>query len=91
MWRRLHVSAPFPAEHTSPAGNLDGQTESQEAQRGLRHDHPPDGDAEYDDYGSHNIGQDMPHQCCGAGAANCLRRQKVVILFNGDNGASEYS
>ena len=43
----------------------------------------------YDDDDRHNIGQDMPHKCCGAGAANCPRRQKVVILFDADNGASD--
>ena len=61
--RRLHVSAPFPAEHPSPTGKVDGQTESQEAQRRLRHNHPPDVDAKYDDDDSRNIGQDMSDKC----------------------------
>ena len=36
--RLLHVLPPFPAEQTTPAGNLDGQTESEEAQRRLGND-----------------------------------------------------
>ena len=31
----LHVSTSIPAEHASPAGNLDGQPVSEKAQRGL--------------------------------------------------------
>ena len=40
--RLLHELAPFPAEHPSPAGNLDGQPESEEAQRGFCNDDPAD-------------------------------------------------
>ena len=42
--RLLHELTPFPAEHRSPAGNLDGQPESEEAQRSLTDNHPPDVD-----------------------------------------------
>ena len=37
----LHVRTSVSAEHPSPARNLGGQTESQEAQGRLGHDHPP--------------------------------------------------
>ena len=37
-WGHLHVLKPFPAEHTTPAENLDGQSESEETQRGLGND-----------------------------------------------------
>ena len=90
-WRLLHVSAPFPAEHTSPLRNRGWQTVSEEAQSGHTQDHPPDVDAKYDDYDRHNIGQDVPDKRSHFGTANCPRRQKVVILFNADNGASDYS
>ena len=89
--RRLHEPAPFPAEHPSPAGNLDRQTESQEAQRSLGNNHPPDVDAEDDDDSRHNIGQDMADQDLARGGAHSPGCQKIVILFNTDNGASDYS
>ena len=79
--RLLHVLTPFPAEQTSPAGNLGGQTESQEAQRSLRHNHPPDVDAEDDDDGRYNIGQHMADQDLGCGGAHGPGCQKIVILF----------
>ena len=41
-WGHLHVLKPFPAEHPSPTGNLDGQSESEEAQRGLGNDDAAD-------------------------------------------------
>ena len=91
-WRHLHVLTPFPAEHTSPAqespmaDRIRGSSEKPQ----LRIT-PPTVDAEYDDDDRHNIGHDMSDQCCGAGAPNCPRRQKVVILFNADNGASDHS
>ena len=89
--RRLHVSAPFPAEHPSPAGKVDGQTESQEAQRRLRQNHPPDVDGEDDDEGRHNIGQRMAHQDLGCGGAHSFGCQKIVILFDVNHGASDDS
>ena len=52
----LHEAAPFPAEHPSPAGHLDGQPESEEAQRRLGNDDPADVDAEDDDDRCHDIG-----------------------------------
>ncbi len=58
--RLLHVLASFPAEHPSPAGHLDGQPESEEAQRGLGNDDPANVDREDDDDRRHNIGQHMP-------------------------------
>jgi len=44
--RLLHEPAPFAAEHASPAGNLDGQPESEETQRRLADNHRPDVDGE---------------------------------------------
>ena len=38
----LHELPTFPAEHPAPAGNLDGQPKSEEAQRRLADNHRPD-------------------------------------------------
>ena len=42
----LHELPPFAAEHPSPAGNPDGQPESEETQRRLADNHRPDVDGE---------------------------------------------
>ena len=81
MGRYLHVPATFSAEQTAPTGNLEGQTESQEAQRSLRDNHPADVDGENDDDGGHNIGQDMQDKYSPLGAANRLGCLKIHILF----------
>ena len=91
MGRHLHVLTPFPAEHPSPAGNLGRQTESEKAQRRLTDNHPPDVDAEDDDEGRHNIGQDMADQDLAGRGTHGRGCQKIVILFNADHGASGYS
>ena len=90
-WRQLHVFTPFPAEHTTPARNLQWQTESEEAQRGLGNDDPADVDGEDDDDGCHNIGQDMADQDLVRGGAHRLGCQKIVILFNTHHSASDDS
>ena len=87
----LHVPASFPAEQTSPAGNLDGQPESEEAQRRLGNDDPANVDAEDDDDRRHNIGQDMADQDQARGGAHRFGCQKIVILFDTDHGASDGS
>ncbi len=87
----LHVLKPFPAEHPSPAGNLDGQSESEETQRRLGNDDASDVDREDDEEGRHDIGQDMADQDLGRGGAHGPGCQKIVILFNAHHGASDDS
>ena len=77
----LHEPAPFPAEHPSPAGNLDRQPESQEAQRCLGNDDPANVDGEDDDDRRHNIGQDMADQDLARGDAHGPGCQKVIITL----------
>ena len=90
-WRHLHESTPFAAQHPSPAGNLRGQTESEEAQRRLTDNHPADVDGEDDDDGRHNIGQHMADQDLARGGAHGFGCQKIVILFDPNHGASDDS
>ena len=86
--RLLHEAAPFPAEHPSPAGHLDGQPESEKAQRRLGNDDPADVDREDDDDRCHNIGQDMADQDLARGGAHGPGGQKIIILFDADHRAS---
>ena len=90
-WRHFHESTPFPAEHTAPAGNLDGQTKSEEAQRSLSDNHPPDVDREDDDDRCHDIGQHMAGQDLTRGGAHSPGGQKIVILFDAVHRASHDS
>ncbi len=90
-WGHLHVLKPFPAEHPSPTGNLDGQSESEEAQRGLGNDDASDVDAEDDDDRRHDIGQHMADQDSAGRSAHGLGCQKIVILFDTDHGAADDS
>ncbi len=87
----LHEAAPFPAEHPSPAGHLDGQPESQEAQRRLGNDDPADVDAEDDDDRCHDIGQHMAGQDLTRGGAHSPGGQKIIILFDADHRPSHDS
>ena len=90
-WRHLHVETPLPAEHTPPARNLGRQTESQEAQGSLSHNHRTDVDAEYDDYRRRNIGQDMSNEYSPFCIANRLCHLKIGVLLYTNNSASHYS
>ena len=87
----LHVLTSFPAEQTSPASNLGGQSESQEAQRGFGHDDPANVDREDNDDRCHNIGQHMSQEDLARGGAHGPGGQKIVILFDTDHGASDDS
>ena len=89
--RHLHVQASFPAEHATPAGYLEGQPVSEEAQRRLGNDNPANVDRENDDDKRHDFGQDMPDQDMARGSAHRPGGQKVVILFNAHHGASDDS
>ena len=86
MYRR-----PSQLSRASPAGNLGRQTISEKAQGGLGNNHPPDVDAEDNDDGRHNIGQDMADQDLACGGAHGPGGQKIVILFNTDHSASDDS
>ena len=86
--RNLHVLAALATQHASPARDVRRQAEAQEAQRGLGDDDATDVDAEDDNERRSDIGQDMPPQGCGQGTAKGFRRQKVIILFNGDHRAT---
>ena len=89
--RLLHVPTPFRAEQASPVGTPGGQTESEETQRSQTQDVAADADAENDDDDRHDIGHDMSDQGPHSALANRLCRQKVIILLDGDHGASDYS
>ena len=54
--RLLHEAAPFPAEHPSPTGYLDGQPEAEETQRRFGNNDAADVDGEDDDDRCHDIG-----------------------------------
>lgn len=54
-WGQLHVLAPFPAEHTTPASNIGREAEPEEAQRSLSQNDTTYPGGEYDDYGSRDI------------------------------------
>ena len=90
-WGHLHVLKPFPAEHPSPTGNLDGQSESEETQRRLGNDDAADVDREDDEEGRHNIGQHMADQDLAYRGAHGLGCQKIVILFDAHHGAADDS
>ena len=87
----LHEAAPFTVEHPAPAGHLDRQPESQEAQGSLSNDDPANVDGEDDDDRCHDIGQHMAGQDLTRGGAHRLGCQKIVILFNTHHSASDDS
>ena len=91
MGRYLHVLTPFPAEQTTPTGNLEGQTESQEAQRSLGDNHPVNIDGENDEDGGHNFEQDMLDKYSPMGAANRLGYLNIHILFDTNHRAADHS
>ena len=83
--RLLHEAAPLPAEHAAPTGNLDGQPESEEAQRGFGNDDPANVDGEDDNDRCHDIGQYMAGQDLTRGGAHRPGGQKIIILFDADH------
>ncbi len=74
--RHLHVQASFPAEHATPAGYLEGQPVSEEAQRRLGNDNAANVDREDDDDRRHDIGQDMADQDLARGSSYGLAARK---------------
>ena len=89
--RLLHEPPPLPAEHPAPARDLDGQPEAEKAQAGLGQDDTADVDAEDDDQGRHDIGQNVAHQDLSRRRADRPGGQKKVVALGGHHGASDHA
>ena len=87
----LHELPPFAADHTSPAGNLDGQPESQETQCRLADNHRPDVDGENNDDRGSNIGQHMTEQDSPFRTANRHSHLEIDILLDSNHGTADDS